>query len=69
MQTAVGGAKASKTMKEKYGDNYYAVIGAKGGKLSRDGGFAATKLINGEVVEEGRIRAFRGSQNYGKDDY
>ena len=39
MQTPEGALKARQTMKLKYGDNYYAVIGAKGGKNGNTGGF------------------------------
>ena len=39
--TKEGGIKASKTNKERYGDDFYVGIGAKGGRLGRTGGFAA----------------------------
>ena len=47
--TKEGGIAAAKTNKTKYGADFYAKIGAKGGKLGRTGGFAAG--------EEGRRRA------------
>lgn len=34
-----GGLKTAVTNKQRYGENYYAEIGSKGGKLGRTGGF------------------------------
>lgn len=42
--TKEGGAKARDKNIQKYGKNYYAKIGAVGGKLSDNGGFASTKV-------------------------
>ncbi len=39
--TKAGGTKAAATNKQKYGSDFYAKIGAKGGKLGKTGGFAA----------------------------
>lgn len=39
--TKAGGMKAAATNKAKHGSDFYAKIGAKGGKLGRTGGFAA----------------------------
>jgi general stress protein YciG len=39
--TKAGGVKAAQTNKAKHGADFYAKIGAKGGKLGRTGGFAA----------------------------
>lgn len=47
--TKAGGTAAAETNKKKYGPDFYAKIGAKGGKGGRTGGFAAG--------EEGRRRA------------
>lgn len=47
--TKAGGQAAAATNKKKYGADFYAKIGAKGGKLGHTGGFAAG--------EEGRERA------------
>lgn len=43
--TMIGGAKAAKTNKTKYGADFYAKIGAKGGKLGRTGGFFANREL------------------------
>ncbi|HEX8226992.1 MAG TPA: hypothetical protein VF572_03930 [Candidatus Saccharimonadales bacterium] len=47
--TRSGGEAAAATNKKKYGPDFYARIGAAGGKKGRSGGFAAGK--------EGRERA------------
>jgi uncharacterized protein len=47
--TKAGGKAAASTNKKKYGADFYAKIGAMGGKNGRTGGFAAG--------EEGRARA------------
>jgi uncharacterized protein len=52
--TRSGGKNAATTNKLKYGDDFYAKIGAKGGRNGRTGGFAAG--------EEGRARA----RHYGR---
>lgn len=39
--TREGALKTAATNKRKYGADYYAKIGAKGGKLGKTGGFAA----------------------------
>lgn len=43
--TVNGGRRAAKTNKEKYGPDFYANIGAKGGKLGRTGGFYANREL------------------------
>jgi hypothetical protein len=47
--TEKGGKEAAKTNKKKYGSDFYAKIGAMGGKKGHTGGFAAGR--------EGRERA------------
>lgn len=41
--TIQGGKAAAATNKAKYGKDFYAKIGAKGGKLGKTGGFAANR--------------------------
>lgn len=40
-----GGLNAAKVLKAKYGKDYYAKIGAKGGKKSTTGGFWHRKYV------------------------
>lgn len=53
--TKKGGVKAATTNKTKYGADFYAMIGAKGGKRGKTGGFASNK--KGEDGLTGRERA------------
>lgn len=39
--TREGGIKTARTVKEKYGEDFYQNIGAKGGRNGHTGGFAA----------------------------
>ncbi len=43
--TKAGGEQAAKTNKSKYGSDFYAKIGAKGGKVGRTGGFYANREL------------------------
>ena len=43
--TVAGGRSAAKTNKEKYGADFYAKIGAKGGRKGRTGGFFANREL------------------------
>lgn len=39
--TRIGGLKTAKTVKKRYGKNFYKRMGSIGGKLSHKGGFGA----------------------------
>lgn len=45
--TVIGGKRAATTNKEKYGDDFYRIQGAKGGKTSygKPKGFAANREL------------------------
>lgn len=43
--TKAGGKAAASTNKAKYGSDFYARIGAKGGRLGKTGGFAANREL------------------------
>jgi general stress protein YciG len=43
-QTPAGALKAKATILEKYGEDYFAVVGRQGGKASGTGGFYYAKL-------------------------
>lgn len=53
--TIQGGKSAAATNKAKYGSDFYAMIGAKGGKKGKTGGFASDK--KGDDGLTGRERA------------
>lgn len=61
--TRAGGLKAAETNKKKYGDNWFATIGAKGGKNGHTGGFAANPELariagskGGKISRRGKAR-------------
>jgi uncharacterized protein len=51
--TVAGGRKAAATNKTRHGKNFYARIGAKGGKLGHTGGFAANRELAREAGRKG----------------
>ena len=51
--TKVGGKAAASTNKEKYGADFYAKIGAMGGKKGRTGGFYANRDLAREAGAKG----------------
>jgi general stress protein YciG len=54
--TKAGGQAAAATNKTKYGSDFYAKIGAKGGKLGKTGGFFANReLARAAGAKGGRI--------------
>lgn len=54
--TKIGGMKAAATNKAKHGSDFYAKIGAKGGKNGHTGGFAANpELARVAGAKGGRI--------------
>lgn len=61
---AEGGALARDTNKKKYGADFYARIGAMGGKKGRSGGFASNKV--GSDGKTGRERAVEAGRTGGR---
>lgn len=54
--TKTGGKAAAQTNKAKYGSDFYAKIGASGGKKGRTGGFFANReLARAAGARGGRI--------------
>ena len=51
--TVAGGRKAATTNKTRHGKDFYARIGAKGGKLGHTGGFAANRELAREAGRKG----------------
>lgn len=62
--TKAGGMKAGKTNKERYGKNFYAEIGSKGGQNGHTGGFFANRELAREAGRKGGKVSKRG-KNYG----
>lgn len=54
--TVTGGKAAAKTNKTKYGSDFYAMIGAKGGKRGKTGGFASAKVGKDGMTGKERAR-------------
>ena len=59
--TKAGGEAAARTNKSKYGHDFYAKIGAKGGKLGRTGGFYANRQLASEAGRKGGMKSRRVS--------
>lgn len=60
--TVAGGKAAAATNKKRYGKNFYAVIGAKGGKLGRTGGFYANRELARTAGAIGGRKSRRGKR-------
>ena len=58
--TIEGGRKAAATNKKKYGNEFYASIGRKGGKNGHTGGFAANPELAREAGRKGGKISKRG---------
>lgn len=61
--TKKGGLKAAATNKARHGKDFYAQIGAKGGKMGRTGGFFANRELariagakGGRISRRGKAR-------------
>lgn len=57
--TIDGGKAAAATNKRKYGDNFYATIGAIGGKKGTTGGFYANRELAREAGRKGGLKSRR----------
>ena len=56
--TIEGGKKAALTNKKKYGNNFYAKIGKKGGSNGHNGGFASDKVGRDGLTGSERAKKF-----------
>lgn len=57
--TVQGGKAAAATNKAKYGSDFYAKIGSKGGRLGRTGGFAANRELARAAGAKGGAKSRR----------
>lgn len=62
--TKIGGLRAANTMKKRYGEDIYVMIGTAGGTKSRGGGFASNKI--GADGMTGKERAIAVGSKGGK---
>lgn len=53
--TVIGGYRAASTNKKRHGADFYARIGAIGGKKGRTGGFAANRELAREAGRKGGL--------------
>ena len=62
--TKIGGIHAARTNKTKYGEDFYSVIGAKGGKRGKTGGFASERKGADGLTgrERARLAGFKGGK-------
>lgn len=58
--TVAGGEAAAATNKRKYGADFYAKIGAEGGKNGNTGGFAADRELASRAGRLGGLKSKRG---------
>lgn len=64
-----GGLKAAQKNKEKYGEDFYSKIGAKGGQIGRTGGFHYLKKTGQleKVRAAGRVGGSLSRRNTSKE--
>lgn len=67
--TKAGGIKAAATNKKKYGSEFYANIGRKGGRNGHTGGFAANPelariagSIGGKISKRGKAKGNKSAE-------
>jgi hypothetical protein len=65
--TKAGGQAAAATNKAKYGDDFYAKIGAVGGRLGTTGGFAAGEAGRRRARVYGHFGGKKSRRGPGKD--
>lgn len=61
--TREGGLKAAETNRKKYGADFYARNGRKGGQNGHTGGFAANRALARVAGRIGGLKSKRGSRN------
>lgn len=59
--TKAGGQRAAETNKKRHGSDFYAKIGATGGKKGRTGGFYANRELAREAGRKGGLISRRTS--------
>ena len=67
--TKAGGKKAAKTNKERYGEDFYKVQGAKGGRNGPTGGFASDRELARIAGAKGGKKSRRTGVRNGEGTY
>lgn len=62
--TKIGGAKAAETNRLRHGDDFYKLIGSRGGKISKGGGFKSDRVGSDGLT--GRERASLAGRKGGR---
>ena len=65
--TKIGGQKAAATTKEKYGKEFYALIGSKGGRNGHTGGFYGNSELARRAGAIGGRKSKRGKAGERKE--
>lgn len=67
--TVLGGRAAARTNKQRHGEDFYVVIGEKGGKKGRTGGFWYAKHVLGdtEFIRKAGAKGGRNSKRGPKE--
>jgi uncharacterized protein len=60
--TTKGGKRAADTNRKKHGSDFYAKIGAMGGKNGHTGGFYANRELAREAGRRGGLKSRRGKK-------
>ena len=66
--TKAGGQRAAETNKKRHGSDFYAKIGATGGKKGRTGGFYANRELAREAGRKGGLISRRSKTATQKSD-
>jgi general stress protein YciG len=64
--TVNGGRKAARTNISKYGKDFYARIGAMGGRLGHTGGFYSNRDLARKAGRMGGLKSRRGPSRTGR---
>lgn len=62
--TILGGLKAARTNKQRHGENFYRLLGSKGGRVGRTGGFGSNRRGKDGLTgkERARIAGAKGGR-------
>ena len=64
--TREGGKKAAETNRRKYGKDFYAINGAKGGRNGHTGGFFKDRELARRAGRIGGLKSRRGKKKDGR---